>query len=425
MPERSPLRLFYHKVTAMIAAVRWGFPGYRLKVIGVTGTSGKSTTVELTQYLLHHSGVKTGSISGIQIQIGDKKIHNASLRTTLRPWETQKRLRQMVSAGCEFAVIEVSSHALDQHRLWGIPIDTAILTNIYDHEHIDYHGDFADYVRTKAKLFKSLNMGYRKPSVPKVAILNRDDENFEIFNELAADRHWSYSISRSADVGAQDLVLTGQGSQLRVKLPNHNLSINTPIIGRHNIQNLLAAITAVSANGVDVDKIEALLKDFPGIPGRLEPINAGQDFSVVVDFSYKPSGLEAVLDTLKHIVKGRLIVVWGAVGNREKMHRTESARVLDFNVDELVLTTDDPYLEDPKKIANEVKEGLNRYEGEHFWEIEDRYEAIRYALYIAEPGDCVLIAGRGHETTQTIGSKKIEFDDRVVAREILEFAAHK
>lgn len=425
IPERHPLRLWYHKATAVIAAVRWGFPGYRLKVIGITGTSGKSTTVELTQYLLHHSGIKTGSISGIQIQIGDKKIHNASLRTTLRPWETQKRLRQMVSAGCEFAVIEVSSHALDQHRLWGVPIDTAILTNIYDHEHIDYHGDFADYIRTKAKLFKSLNMGYRKPSVPKVAILNRDDENFEIFNELAADRHWSYSLSRSADVGAQDLVLTGQGSQLRVKLPNHNLLIKTPIIGRHNIQNLLAAITAVSANGVDVDKIEDLLKDFPGIPGRLEPINAGQDFSVVVDFSYKPSGLEAVLDTLKHIVKGRLIVVWGAVGNREKMHRTESARVLDFNVDELVLTTDDPYLEDPKKIAREVKEGLNRHEGDRFWEIEDRYEAIRYALYIAEPGDCVLIAGRGHETTQTIGSKKIDFDDRVVAREILEFAAKK
>ena len=425
LPERHPARLLYHKIMAIAAAIFWRFPGYRLKVIAVTGTSGKSTTVELVQYLMHNSGVKTGSLSGIQIQVGDKKIHNASLRTTLRPWETQKWLRQMVSAGCEFVVIEVSSHALDQHRLWGVPVDTAILSNIFDNEHIDYHGDYADYVRTKSKLFKMLNYSYRKPSVPKVSILNRDDENFEIFSEFTCDRQWSYSLSRSADVGVQDLVLRGDGSEFKVKLPNHTLNIKTPIIGRHNIANLLAAITAVSANGLPVDKIEELLHDFPGIPGRLEPVNGGQDFSVVVDFSYKPSGLEAVLDTLKNIVEGRLIVVWGAVGNREAAHRNESAKVLDSQVDELILTTDDPYMEDPKQIASQVKDGLSRGEGEQFWEIEDRYEAIRYGLYTAEPGDCVLIAGRGHETTQTIGTKKIEFDDRVVAREILEFAKEK
>jgi len=425
IPERSPLRLLYHKAMAIFAAVWWRFPGYRLKIIGVTGTSGKSTTVELIHYLLENSGVKSGAISGIQIQVGDQKYQNASLRTTLRPWETQKWLRKMVSAGCEFAIIEVSSHAIDQHRLWGVPFDTALLTNLYDNEHLDYHEDFADYVRTKSKLFKSLNYSYRKPAVPKVTILNKDDDNFEIFKELSADRQWSYSISRPADVGAQDLILDGNGSQMGVKLPNHHLDIKTPIIGRHNIQNLLAAITAVAANGVAVDKIEKLLEEFPGIPGRLEPVNEGQDFSVVVDFSYKPSGLEAVLETMNNIVDGRLLVVWGAVGNREARHRTESAKVLDVKADELILTTDDPYMEDPKQIANHVKEGLSRGEGDRFWEIEDRYEAIRYAVYAAQPGDCVLIAGRGHETVQTIGTKKIDFDDRVVVREILQFAQKK
>jgi UDP-N-acetylmuramoyl-L-alanyl-D-glutamate--2,6-diaminopimelate ligase len=152
-----------------------------MTVIGVTGTSGKSTTVELIHYLLQNSGVKTGSISGIQFNIGEKSMHNGTLRTSLRPWHMQKLLRQMVRAKCEFAVIEVSSHALDQNRLWGVAIDTAVLTNIYDLEHLDYHGSFAEYVRSKAKLFRSLNTSYRKPGVPKVSILNRDDDNYEVF----------------------------------------------------------------------------------------------------------------------------------------------------------------------------------------------------------------------------------------------------
>lgn len=425
IPDRSPLRLAYHRYSAMLAALVYGFPGNRLTVIGVTGTSGKSTTVELIHYLLQNSGVKTGSMSGIQFNIGDKSIHNGTLRTSLRPWRTQQLLRQMVKAGCEFAVIEVSSHALDQNRLWGVAVDTAVLTNVYDLEHLDYHGSFAEYVRAKSKLFRMLNTTYRKPGVPKVSILNRDDDNYEVFHELPADKRWSYSLKKPSEVKAENLVLTAQGSEFLVRLPNHNLQIKTPIVGRHNISNLQAAVATVAANGVTVKKIEELLVDFPGIPGRLEPINEGQNFSVVVDFSYKPSGLKAVLKTLHEMVSGKVICVWGGLGGRnlDEAYYAEAVKMIEQHADEFVLTTDDPLDDNPKEIAKLIKANMQRKEGENFYEIEDRYEAIRYAVFIAEPGDCVVIAGRGHEKEQTIGDKKIPFDDRKVAREVLQFVA--
>jgi len=360
IPERSPIRLAYHRYSAMLAALVYGFPSKNLTVIGVTGTSGKSTTVELIHHLLQNSGVKTGSISGIQFNIGDKTIHNGTLRTSLRPWHTQKLLRQMVRAGCEFAVIEVSSHALDQNRLWGVHVDTAVLTNVYDLEHLDYHGSYAEYVRTKAKLFRGLNTSYRKPGIPKVSILNRDDENYEVFAEFPADKRWSYSLKKPSEVKAENLSLTAQGSEFLVRLPNHNLQIKTPIVGRHNIENLQAAVATVAANGVTVEKIEELLLDFPGIPGRLEPINEGQDFSVVVDFSYKPSGLQAVLKTLQEIVPGRVICVWGGLGGRnlDKEYYAEAVKMIEQNADEFVLTTDDPLDDNPKEIARIIRDAL-------------------------------------------------------------------
>ena len=424
IPERSPLRLAYHRYSAMLAALVYGFPAHHLTVIGVTGTSGKSTTVELIHHLLHNSGVKAGSISGIHFKIGDKVEPNTTLRTTLRPWHTQKLLRKMVRSGCEFAVIEVSSHALDQNRLWGIPVDTAVLTNIYDFEHLDYHNSYAEYVRAKAKLFRALNTSYRKPGVNKVSILNRDDENYEVFADFPADRRWSYSLKKPSEVKAEKLVLSAGGTEFSVRLPNHNLQIKTPIVGRHNVENLLAAVATVAANGVTVEKIEELLLNFSGIPGRLEPVNEGQDFAVVVDFSYKPSGLEAVLNTLHEMVEGKVICVWGGLGGRnlDAEYYAEAVGVIERLADVFVLTTDDPLDDNPKAIAKIIRSAMERQEGDHFYEIEDRYEAIRYGIFVAEKGDCVLIAGRGHEAVQTIGDKRIPFDDRVVAREILQFA---
>jgi UDP-N-acetylmuramoyl-L-alanyl-D-glutamate--2,6-diaminopimelate ligase len=423
IPQRHPIRLWYHKIQAMAAAIFFQFPANKLHIIGVTGTSGKSSTVNLIHHLIQGSGVKCGALSTINFFIGEKEVPNASLRTTMRPWQTQKWLRKIVWEGCEYAVIEVSSHALDQNRLWGVSIDTAVLTNIYGQEHLDYHGNFAEYVRTKTKLFQSLNRSHRKSNIPKISVLNRDDENFEIFEDIPSDRLWTYSRKKNADIQAQDLDLSPKASAFHLKMPNESWAVKVPLVGQHNVENLIAAITAVTANGIPVQKIEEILKTFPAIPGRLEPVDKGQNFSVLVDFSYKPSALKAVGKTLLQITgSGRLIVVFGGAYGRTEENLKSCGKILRDFADEIILTTDDPHQDDPKRLAKAIRAGIEREEGQRFFEIEDRYEAIRYALYTAEKGDCVLIAGRGHEKVQVIGNQKIPFDDRAVAREILQFA---
>ncbi len=420
LPPRSKLRLLYHKISAILAAVYYRFPSHRLKIIAVTGTSGKSTTVELIHYLLQSAGKKCGGISTINFHLGDRVETNTTLRTSLRPWTTQKLLQKMVQQGMEFCVLEVSSHAIDQNRIWGIAVDTAIITNIRDNEHLDYHRTFAEYIRAKTKLFKKLNLSFRKPGIKKTSVVNGDDPCFEIFKEIPADRKWTFSTKRPASIRAENIKLTNQNTKFTLHIPNHVSDIKVPLVGMHNLENLLAAVSAVISFGVKVNNLKKALAHFPGIEGRLEVINLGQNFSVVVDFSYKPSALTAVLKTLHNITPGKIIAVWGGAGGRTKKNIQESAKALEETADEIVLSTDDPYDEDPKKIASAIREKIPRKEGENFFEIEDRYEAIRYAILTAEKGDTVLIAGRGHEKAQTIGTQVIPFDDRIVCREILE-----
>jgi UDP-N-acetylmuramoyl-L-alanyl-D-glutamate--2,6-diaminopimelate ligase len=258
--------------------------------------------------------------------------------------------------------------------------------------------------------------------VPKVSILNLDDENYEIYEEYAADRKWNFSVKKSADAMASNIQLGPKNSRFQLKLPNHDIEITTNLLGEHNISNLLAAISAVSANGIPVVNLKEILKEFKGIPGRLTPVNEGQSFSVVVDFSYKPSALKAVLKTLNTMITGKLIIIFGGTSSRTAENLEECGEVIATHASEVVLTTDDPNDEDPKVIAARVRKGINREEGDDFFEIEDRYEAIRYAIYMAEPNDCVLIAGRGHEIIQMIGNQRIPFDDKKIAQEILKFA---
>lgn len=417
--ERSTLRLLYHKVSAILAVGFYRLPSHQLKIIAVTGTSGKSTTVELIHYLLHNSGKKVGAISTINFHFGDTVEPNTTLRTSLRPWTTQRLLRRMVREGLEYCVIEVSSHALDQHRLWGVSIDMAVLTNIRENEHLDYHGTFAEYLRVKLKLFKSLNLSLRKSGVQKTAILNLDTPYFQVFDDVTVDRKWTYSWKKNSDVRALNIKLGSQKTEFTLRIPNHKFHVSVPLLGMHNLENLLAAMSVALFFRCSVPSVQKSLESFYGIPGRLEVVTEDHNISVVVDFSYKPSALEAVLKTLREIVKKRIIVVWGGAGGRSSENRQASAEILDQLADEVVLTTDDPLDEDPKDIASEIIEKIQRKEGEDFFEIEDRYEAIRYAIFIAKPGDLVLVAGRGHETVQTIGEQKIPFDDREVSREIL------
>lgn len=422
IPERSGLRLLYHKVSAIMAALYYRFPGNDLHIIGVTGTSGKSTTTEIIQYLLRYSGKKCGGLSTVAFHFGGKTIPNTTLRTTLRPWVIQKFLRKMVRRRCQYAVLEVSSHALDQNRVWGTSFDTSVITNIYENEHLDYHVNFSDYLKTKLELFKKLNQGYRKPNIPKTSISNADDEYFELFHEVVADKRWSYSQKQTADIKAENIVLDERGISFSLRLPNASTDIFVPMIGRHNLENILAAITVGISIGIPISKIKSVLSTFSGVPGRLEimPKMADNQPTVIVDFSYKPSALDSVLQTLKEITKGRLIVVWGGAGGRLPKNWQDCAELLHKYADEIVLTTDDPGNTDPRFIAKKIREKIPRTEGEDFFEIPDRYEAIRYAICTGDADDLVLIAGRGHESLQQIGNKRIDFDDREVAKEILD-----
>ena len=420
IPERSKLRLMYHKISAILAAILYGFPANKLRVIGVTGTSGKSTVVELIHFILQNTGHTCGAIGTIQFHIGDKILPNTTLRTTLSPWKTQKMLRQMVRAKCDSVVLEVSSHALDQNRVWGISFDTAVLTNLFDGEHLDYHETFTDYMQTKLKLFKSLNTSKRKPGILKQMILNNDDDNVSIFVDEVADRTWTFALQENADVRPSKFKFFADHTEFFLRAPNFESDMEAHIVGRHNLENLMTAIAVAQSTKISMKDVQRALKKFASIPGRLESIDMGQDFAAIVDFSYKPSALKAVLSALRPITPGRIITVWGGAGGRAASNWGESAQTIAELADEFILTTDDPYMDNPKKIAKHAKQYIGREEGDRFFEIEDRYEAIRYALYTAQKGDTVLIAGRGHEKTQTIGKQVIEFDDRVIAREILD-----
>ncbi len=410
IPERSPLRLTYHKMMAVTASYWYRFPGRKLKIVAITGTSGKSTTTELTWYGLQKSGKRCGMLSGIQFHFADQTVPNHSLRTTLPPWKIQKYLRRMVREGCEIAVIEISSHAIDQNRLWGVPIDIAVLTNVANNEHLDYHQTFAEYVQTKTKMFYSAQK----------VVLNQDDEQKEVFQKASSGEVSTYGIRNKADIWATKEKFSSRSVAFDLQIRGEHIHINAPLVGRHNLENLLAAIAVLHLEKIPLTTIQKTFETFSGIPGRLELIDEGQAFSVIVDHTYKPPALRAVLQTLKKIIPGRIIVVWGGTGNRLPAFWEEAGQILDELADEIVLTTDDPYKTDPKKIARLVRAQIHREEGDRFFEIEDRYEAIRYAILTAGDKDTVLIAGRGHETTQTIGSKIIQFDDRAVAREILQ-----
>jgi UDP-N-acetylmuramoyl-L-alanyl-D-glutamate--2,6-diaminopimelate ligase len=422
IPERSKLRLAYHKLSAIAAVCFYRFPSDKLCVIGVTGTSGKSTTVELIHFLLQNGGHTCGAIGTIQFHIGEKIIPNTTLRTTLSPWKTQKMLRQMVHAKCDTVVLEVSSHALDQNRVWGIHFDTAVMTNISDGEHLDYHETFSDYLNTKLQLFKGLNNGKRKPGIVKNMVLNNDDENSELFADEVADRTWTFSLQDNADVRPERYQFFSDHTEFFLRAPNFESEMTVRIVGRHNLENLMAAIAVAQTVNVSMNDVKRALAKFTSIPGRLESISMGQDFAAIVDFSYKPSALKAVLSALRPITSGRIITVWGGAGGRAPSNWREAAQTIAELADEFILTTDDPYKDNPKKIAQHARKYVGREEGDRFFEIEDRYEAIRYALYTAQKGDTVLIAGRGHEKTQTIGKQVIPFDDREVVREILEGA---
>lgn len=401
-----------------MAAIYYRFPSRYLSVVAVTGTKGKTTTTNLIASVLTEAGYKVGMTSTIMFQVGDRKWTNVTKQTTLGPFFLQKMLRQMVDERCTHAVLEVSSHSILQNRIWGVNVDTAVFTNIGE-EHLEYHGGFENYLRTKGMLFSRLNRSSRKARVPKVSVLNKDDGNFSFFDQFLADRKYTYGMS-GGTVYATDVVATATGSNFVLHVPNNQIEINFRLPGGFNVYNALAAAAVGLANNINISVLKQALEKASTIPGRYESIECGQKYHIIVDYAHTHESLENILQLYKGLTKGKLYAVFGATGGgRDKAKRPKMGAAADANADYVIVTDDDPYEEDEWRIIEDISAGINRQEGQNFWKIPHREEAIKLALTMAQEGDTVVIAGKGAEEMQMIGGEVVQWDDRKVVRALL------
>jgi UDP-N-acetylmuramoyl-L-alanyl-D-glutamate--2,6-diaminopimelate ligase len=402
---------------AMACAARsyYEHPSARLKVIGVTGTNGKTTIAFMIKGILEAADIKTGLMGTVRYEIGDRVI--PAQRTTPESIEVQQMMSQMLKADCQACVLEVSSHALDQKRVHGVEFDVGIFTNL-TRDHLDYHGTMEKYFAAKKKLFSSLGQGVKKAT----SVINIDDEyGVRLADENAGgEAQLTYGLGEKARLRATRIELNAEGSRFVVEAPGRKFAVRLPLIGRHNIYNALAALGACLALKIDVVKVQAALNALPPVSGRLEMVSAGQPFGVFVDYAHTDDALKNVLATLREITKGRVLVAFGCGGNRDAGKRAKMGRIAAELADFTLITSDNPRKEDPAKIAAQVEEGYKSVRSDAY-EVElDRARAIRQIIGQAQAGDSVLIAGKGHETYQEFEDTVVPFDDRVHAHEALE-----
>jgi len=395
---------------AVLSAAVLGDPALSLDLIGVTGTNGKTTTTYLIDAALRAAGEKTGLVGTVEYRIADRLVESA--RTTPESSDLQGLFREMVDAGCRRAVLEVSSHSLVLKRVHGCPFKVAVFTNL-TRDHLDFHGDMDAYFVAKRLLFDTLlrTDGH--------AVINRDDDRAEEVAAASRGKVWTYSLQRPADVMVEEVTLSLEGTHIRASTPVGALEVTTPLLGRFNVQNVLAALTAGLALGLPVDALLRGLASLKGVPGRLERVQAGQDFTVLVDYAHTDDALKNVLETVRELRPRRLITVFGCGGDRDRSKRPLMGAVAARLSDVVILTSDNPRSEPPEAILEEIRRGIpqNRAGDTHL--IPDRREAIARALEMGREGVVVVIAGKGHETYQVQRDRTIPFDDRQVAREIL------
>lgn len=419
IPERHPIRLLYHKILAFFAAVINGFPANRMIVIGVTGTNGKTTTINLITNILNTAGYKVGMASTINYQIGQERWVNDSKQTTQGPFFLQKLLKKMLNAGCKYAVLEVTSHAIDQSRIFGINFDVAVITNVTA-EHVEYHGNFNNYLNTKAKLFKKVSKGRKKFGVPKVLVMNADDKYYSYFDQNIADRKITYGF-KAATVYAAEIQKKAEGSHFVLHVPNNTIPISMRLPGEFNIYNALAAASVCITLQVPLELIAKGLCESASIAGRFEHVEAGQKYAVIVDYAHTPEAIENLCSLYRNLTSGKLFVVFGATGGgRDKSKRPKMGEIVNQYADYIIVTDDDPYEEDEWQIIDQVSRGIPRKEGKNFWQIPDRREAIRLALTLAREGDTVVVAGKGAEEVIMLRGKRVPWNDKNVITELLQ-----
>ena len=400
---------------AQAAAVINDNPSHKLKLVGVTGTNGKTTTTYLTYALAEANGEKCAMLTTVEYRIGEKS--EEAVRTTPEASDTQRFLAEAVESGCQMAVMETSSQAIDLHRCDALRFQVAIFTNL-TRDHLDYHLTMENYFEAKKKLFDG-GLGEK----PASSVVFVDDEwGAKLAKELKENgqRVLTFAINNSADLTPENIdVSLLKGTSFLLKTPSGNRQVTSPLVGKPHVYNILAATAASLELGYDLDKIVSGIETCVGAPGRFERVPHDGDFAIVVDYAHSDDALLNVLKTARDLTKGRIITVFGCGGDRDKTKRAPMGEIAGKHSDLAIITSDNPRTEDPLEIISQIEIGIKDTNCPYLV-VSDRREAIHTAIQKAKAGDVVLIAGKGHETYQIIGNNKYHFDDREIAREALE-----
>ena len=393
------------RAMGLISAVFHGNPSKDMILFGVTGTNGKTTTTYMIKSILEKSGKKVGLIGTITNIIGNRKI--PAQRTTPESPDLQKLLGDMSREGVEAAVMEVSSHSLALERVAGCDYEVGVFTNLTE-DHLDFHGTMENYRNAKAKLFQQ----------SRLAAINVDDESGRMILEGLKGKVFTYGIHQPADIFARDIEITAEGVSFHLHILGASIGINLHIPGLFSVYNALAAASACYAAGISLSDIRSGLESIQGVPGRFELLDTGTDYSVILDYAHTPDGLENILETAGDLTKGRIITLFGCGGDRERAKRPMMGEVAGKYSDFCIVTTDNPRDEEPMAIINEILPGLRKTDCP-FEVIENRREAIQYALKTAKKNDVILLAGKGHETYQLIKGRTYHFDEKEIVAEFL------
>ncbi|RYL92870.1 UDP-N-acetylmuramoyl-L-alanyl-D-glutamate--2,6-diaminopimelate ligase [Sporolactobacillus sp. THM19-2] len=402
-----------HRALAMISDHYYAHPSHSLHLIGVTGTNGKTTITYLVQAIQEAAGISTGVIGTMGMHYKDhfSPVDNTTPEVHL----IQKNLAAMKKQGAASVVMETSSNALYDGRVRGCDFNVAIFTNLTE-DHLDLHGSMKDYMYAKSLLFSQLGNHYSEDGEIKAAVLNVDDKVSNVYKQMTAAPVITYGIDHEADFRATSIRITPSGTSFSLVTGGETYPVAMKLIGRFSVYNVLAAIAACSVKGLKMSGMIQAIEQVKGVPGRFETVSAGQDFTVIVDYSHTPDSLKNALSTIKEFAKKKIITVVGCGGDRERGKRPVMAKIAVDHSDLAILTSDNPRTEDPEAILQEMAAGVK---GMAYKKITDRKQAIRYAISHAGTGDIILIAGKGHETYQIIGTVKHHFDDREIAKQII------
>lgn len=405
-----------HLVEAMIMTTKYGFPGRKLKVIGVTGTNGKTTTSFMIHTMLHSAGVKSALITTVGYGIGDDIIHQKQHITSPKAGVLQKRLKAFAEAGVEWVVLETSSHGLAQHRVWGVPYQVAVMTNI-THDHLEYHGTFEKYLEAKTRLFKIAG----KHGL-KLGIANAEDENAGAFLQYVNDKQ-TYGIAKG-DIQAKNVDLRSDGTSYTAVAGEDTYDITVQIPGEFNVSNSLAAISVGRKLGLSKPQIEKGIAALKTVEGRMNLIDAGQDFKVIVDFASTPDGYQKFFESMRPLVKGKLIAVFGSAGRRDETKRAKQGAIAGKYADIVVITEEDDRDEDSETILKQVAQGAleqGKKENKNLFMVQNREEAIGFAMTLAtEKEDTVVLLGKGHEKTIERADGEYPWNETEAAKAAIE-----